>query len=146
MSILGNILSRITGGHPSRSSEAQTSKPPMGVVIPKPAAAKPAASAPPTPAAAPAAPAPVLDAMDVEKHLDSLAAKNPQKLDWRKSIVDMMKLLGMESSLSERKELAKELGYTGDTGDSAKMNMWLHQQVLQKIAQNGGKVPQDLLH
>jgi hypothetical protein len=72
--------------------------------------------------------------------------KNAQKLDWRHSIVDMMKLLDMDSSLSARKELAGELHYTGDTNDSAAMNVWLHKQVMQKLAQNGGKVPEELKH
>jgi hypothetical protein len=71
--------------------------------------------------------------------LDGLAAKNAQKLDWRHSIVDMTKLLDMGSSLSARKELAGELHYTGDTNDSAAMNVWLHKQVMQKPAQNGGR-------
>jgi hypothetical protein len=83
--------------------------------------------------------------VDVEEILESLAAKNPQKLNWRTSIVDLMKLVGMESSLAERKELARELGYTGDLRDSAGMNIWLHKQVLRKLAENGGKVPADLL-
>jgi len=78
--------------------------------------------------------------------LDGLAAKNAQKLDWRHSIVDMMKLLDMDSSLSARKELAGELHYTGDTNDSAALNVWLHKQVMQKLAQNGGKVPEELKH
>ncbi|CAN5246281.1 hypothetical protein BH20VER2_BH20VER2_18840 [soil metagenome] len=77
--------------------------------------------------------------------LNEMAAKHPEKLDWKKSIVDLMKLVGMDSSLSARKELATELGYTGDQSDSAKMNMWLHKQVLRKFAENGGKVPQELL-
>ena len=67
-----------------------------------------------------------------------------QKLDWRKSIVDLMKLLDLDSSLAARKELAKELNYTGDTNDSAKMNVWLRKQVMQKLAENGGKVPESL--
>lgn len=82
--------------------------------------------------------------VDVAAVLSALAAKNPEKLDWRKSIVDLMKLLGLESGLSSRKELAKELGYTGDTSDSASMNIWLHKQVMQKLAANGGKVPEEL--
>jgi hypothetical protein len=82
--------------------------------------------------------------VDVEKVLTDLAAKNGQTLDWRKSIVDLMKLLDLDSSLSARKELAKELGYTGSTDDSASMNIWLHKQVMQKLAANGGKVPDDL--
>ena len=69
-----------------------------------------------------------------------------QELNWRESIVDLMKLLKMDSSLGERKALATELGYTGDMKDSAKMNIWLHKQVMTKLAQNGGKVPADLVH
>jgi hypothetical protein len=83
--------------------------------------------------------------VDVAGILNGMAATNGEKLDWKHSIVDLMKLLGMESSLSERKELAKELNYTGDTNDSAKMNMWLHKEVMRKLAENGGKVPADLL-
>jgi hypothetical protein len=74
-----------------------------------------------------------------------LAAKNPEKLEWRKSIVDLMKLVGIDSSLSARKQLAVELHYSGDEKDSATMNVWLHKQVIMKIAENGGKVPQELL-
>ena len=76
--------------------------------------------------------------------LTGLAAKKGQKLDWRKSIVDLMKLLDLDSSLEARKELAEELNYTGDTSDSAAMNVWLHKQVMAKLAANGGKVPEDL--
>jgi hypothetical protein len=77
--------------------------------------------------------------------LDGLAAKNPEKLDWKKSIVDLMKLVGMDSSLAAPKELAAELHYSGDLNDSAAMNIWLHKEVLKKLAENGGKVPQELL-
>jgi hypothetical protein len=84
--------------------------------------------------------------VDVAAVLDGLAAKNAQKLDWKHSIVDMMKLLDMDSSLSARKELASELHYSGDTDDSAAMNIWLHKQVMQKLAENGGKVPDELKH
>ncbi|HEX9984135.1 MAG TPA: DUF3597 domain-containing protein [Thermoanaerobaculia bacterium] len=83
--------------------------------------------------------------VDVAAVLDGLAAKNPEKLDWKHSIVDLLKLLGMDSSLAERKELAADLKYTGDTNDSATMNMWLHKEVMRKLAENGGKVPADLL-
>lgn len=83
--------------------------------------------------------------VDIEAVLEEMAAANPQKLNWRTSIVDLMKLVGMESSLAERKELADELGYTGDKSDSATMNIWLHKQVMAKLAANGGKVPADLL-
>ncbi|UXN74001.1 DUF3597 domain-containing protein [Devosia sp. A8/3-2] len=103
--------------------------------------AQAAPSAAPAPKAAPAAASDV----DVAAILDAAVAKSGQKLDWRKSIVDLMKALGLDSSLSACKELAAELAYTGDTGDSAKMNIWLHKQVLQKLAANGGTVPADLL-
>lgn len=100
----------------------------------------------PTPAAAPAAaPAAPSAPVDVAAVLDAAVAKAGQKLDWRKSIVDLMKALGLDSSLAARKQLAAELGYKGDTGDSAAMNIWLHKQVIQKLKDNGGKVPADLL-
>jgi hypothetical protein len=82
--------------------------------------------------------------VDVEAVLTKLASENKEKLDWRRSIVDLMKLLNLDSGLGARKELAKELGYTGDMNDSASMNIWLHKQVMQKLAANGGKVPADL--
>ncbi len=94
-----------------------------------PAEAKPVSSAP----------------VDVAAILDAAVKKNGQKLDWRKSIVDMMKALGMDASLQERKELADELGYTGDKSDSATMNIWLHKALLKALAENGGKVPAELL-
>ena len=83
--------------------------------------------------------------VDVDAVLTGLAAKNPERLDYKKSIVDLMKLVGMDSSLAARKELATELGYTGDKNDSATMNIWLHKEVLKKLAENGGKVPANLL-
>jgi hypothetical protein len=78
--------------------------------------------------------------------LDGLASKRKERLDWKHSIVDMLKLLDMDSSLSARKELANEMHYSGDTNDSATMNVWLHKQVMQKLAENGGKVPEALRH
>jgi hypothetical protein len=83
--------------------------------------------------------------VDVEVILTKLASENKEKLDWKHSIVDLMKLVGMDSSITARKALAAELHYTGDTNDSAAMNMWLHKQVMRKLADNGGKVPADLL-
>jgi hypothetical protein len=76
--------------------------------------------------------------------LDAAVAKKGQKLDWRHSIVDLMKALDLDSSLGAREEFAKEPGYTGDMGDSAAMNLWLHEQLMQKLKDNGGKVPADL--
>jgi 3-oxoacyl-ACP reductase-like protein len=110
---------------------------------PSTASAQPAA--PPAAAPPPAAPAALAKAVDVAAILDGLAAKNPEKLDWKKSIVDLMKLVGMDSSFKARKQLAQELNYTGDPNDSASMNIWLHKQVLIKLSENGGKVPEDLL-
>ncbi len=102
---------------------------------------KSAPPAGPTPSVA----APVSMAqVDVAAVLTKLAEQSKEKLDWRKSIVDLMKLLNLDSSLAARKQLAKELHYTGDLGDSASMNVWLHKQVMQKLAENGGKVPADL--
>ena len=83
--------------------------------------------------------------VDVAAILNELAAKNREKFEWKHSIVDLMKLVGLDSSLGARKELAKDLGYTADMSDSATMNIWLHKQVLRKLAENGGKVPTELL-
>ena len=128
MSVFGKLMSKIFG----RDNDK---------------AAAPKAPAPSPTFNAPAAPAPTATAstVDVEAVLTDMAARNSQKLNWRTSIVDLMKLVGMESSLAERRELAKELGYTGSTEDTATMNIWLHKQVMKKLAENGGKVPADLL-
>ncbi len=83
-------------------------------------------------------------AIDVTPILDKAVAAKKEKLNWKTSIVDLMKALDLDSSLTARKELAKELGYTGDTNDTAPMNIWLHKQVMKKLAENGGKVPDDL--
>ncbi|QIQ20364.1 DUF3597 domain-containing protein [Zophobihabitans entericus] len=82
--------------------------------------------------------------VDVESILDGMLKQSGQKLNWRVSIVDLMKLLGLDSSLPARKQLAAELHYQGDTNDSASMNIWLHKQVMRKLAENGGKVPDSL--
>ena len=82
--------------------------------------------------------------VDVAAILDGLAAENKEKLNWKTSIVDLMKLLDLDSSLSDRKSLAEELNYSGDMNDSASMNIWLHKQVMNKLAENGGKVPDEL--
>jgi hypothetical protein len=137
MNLLGSLLSKILGRNPLAVT-------PTPAPIPVPEV--PAAPEVPATVEAPPAVVPVpIEPVDVEKLLAELAAQHPEKLDWKKSIVDLMKLVGMDSSLSERKELAKELGYTGDPSDSAKMNLWLHKEVLRQLAQNGGKVPADLL-
>jgi hypothetical protein len=94
-----------------------------------------------------AAPAPAPgQTVDVAPILDKAVAAKHEKLEWRTSIVDLMKALDIDSSLAARKELAKELGYTGDTNDSASMNVWLHKQVMAKLAANGGKLPPEIKH
>jgi hypothetical protein len=108
-----------------------------------PKAAPPSSTSTPGPAPTPS-PTPAPKEVDVEAVLTQLNAKSPQKLNWQTSIVDLMKLVGMDSSLQHRKELAAELGYKGDPNDSAAMNVWLHKAVMQKLAANGGKVPDTL--
>ena len=100
------------------------------------------ASAAPAAPSAPAAPA--APPVDVDAVLGGLQAKHAEKLNWKTSIVDLLKLLGLDSSLTARKQLAAELGYTGSTDDSAAMNIWLHKQVMRKLAENGGQLPADL--
>jgi len=110
-------------------------------------AAAPSASAAPTSAATQGAPGASSAApVDIEQVLTGMAAKKPEKLNWQSSIVDLMKLVDLDPSLSNRKELAGELGYTGDTQDSAKMNIWLHHEVMEKLAASGGKVPDSPRH
>src|SRR6478752_991600 len=121
MSVFGSIMSAIFG-----HGSAQAPGAPSGA----PAATQ--TSAPPT------------QTVDVAAVVDKAAAATGEKLAWRTSIVDLMKALNLDSSLAARKELAKELKYTGDTGDSATMNVWLHKQVMAKLAANGGKLPADI--
>ena len=111
------------------------------------AGATPAAPAPgakPSSAAPASAPAGSVTEVDVAGILTNLASEKKEKLEWQKSIVDLMKLLDLDSSLSARKELAQELQYSGDMNDSASMNVWLHKQVMRKLAENGGNVPEEL--
>ena len=124
MSIFGKILGALFG------TKAEAA--PAGAPADAPATA---------PGGATAAPG---ESIDIVPILEKAAAAKKEKLNWRTSIVDLMKVLDLDSSLGARKELAKELGYTGDTNDSAKMNVWLHKQVMIKVAANGGKVPDDL--
>jgi hypothetical protein len=118
------------------------------------AAAQPgAAPAPPAAGRAPSAttaapapqPQPAPTPVDVEAVLQKMAADSKQQLNWRTSIVDLMKLVDMDPSFANRKALAQELGYTGDPGDSAAMNIWLHQRVMKELAAHGGKVPANML-
>ncbi|MFM0201535.1 DUF3597 domain-containing protein [Paraburkholderia fungorum] len=131
MSIFGDIVNKLFG-------KAKPDQPAPAVEpTPDPAAAQAAA-----PAAAPA-PAPLAD-VDVAVVMDQFVSESGQTLNWRTSIVDTLKALGVDSSLDHRKQLAKELKYTGDTNDSASMNVWLHKQVMLALAANGGKLPPDL--
>jgi hypothetical protein len=135
MGILSNIFHKIfPGSHPAAQGPAATTP-----QAPATTAAAPTAA----PAAAPSSAAPMPE-VDVESILTGMQASAGQELNWRSSIVDLLKLLGLDSSLQSRKELAAELHYTGDTNDSASMNIWLHRQVMNKLAANGGKVPADL--
>ena len=145
MSIFGSIVSAIAG----TAKAAEASPTSAGA----PPATQPAATttAPSGPTAAPGSVAgsnPVgatpLSQIDVEAVLTKLATQNREKLDWRRSIVDLMNLLDLDTSLSARKQLAKELNYSGNTDDSASMNIWLHKQVMTKLAASGGKVPNEL--
>ena len=147
MGIFSSIKDKIFGSGEAQAAEItpETKAQPAPV---NPAPAAPAATATTTtapPASKPAAASAATPAtVDVAAVLTGLASKSGQKLDWRKSIVDLLKLLDLDSSLTARKDLAKELGYAGDTGDSATMNIWLHKAVMKKLAENGGKVPADL--
>lgn len=131
MSIFGDIVNKLF--HKAKPDAA----PPAAEPTPDPAAAQAAA-----PEAAPA-PAPLAD-VDVAAVMDQLVSESGQTLNWRTSIVDTMKALGVDSSLEHRKQLAQELKYTGDMNDSASMNVWLHGQVMAALAANGGKLPADL--
>ena len=134
MGILSNIFHKIfPGSKPEAAQPAAT---------PAPAAAAPAAA--PSAAPQPAAAMPVTPLVDVEAILTTMQQQNSQPLNWRTSIVDLLKLLNLDSSLASRKELADELHYTGDKNDSASMNIWLHKQVMIKLSENGGKVPAEL--
>ena len=137
MSIFGKIMGAIFGSSASAA-------PAGGTAAGTAPAGGSSGSASSSPAAAPAA-APG-QTVDVAPILDKAVAAKGEKLEWRTSIVDLMKALDIDSSLSARKELAKELGYTGDTNDSASMNIWLHKQVMTKLAANGGKLPADIKH
>jgi hypothetical protein len=127
MSIFGSIMSKIFGHGSAQAANASPSLAPSGT---------PTSTA--TPASAPA------QSVDVAAIVDKAAAAKGEKLAWRTSIVDLMKALDLDSSLTARKQLAKELQYTGDTNDSATMNVWLHKQVMAKLAANGGKLPADI--
>lgn len=145
MGILSNIFHKIfPSSHPAAQSGGQAD-PGSQQRAPQPTQ-QPAQQPTQTqqPQAAPAAAPAAMQQVDVEAVLNNMQQQSGQQLNWRTSIVDLLKLLGLDSSLQSRKELAAELHYTGDTNDSASMNIWLHRQVMNKLAANGGKVPADL--
>ena len=135
MSIFGKIMSAIFG------SKAAATPAGAGAAAGGGATASTGSAA--APSSAPAAPP---QSVDVAAIVDKAAAAKGEKLQWRTSIVDLMKALDIDSSFPARKELAKELGYTGDSNDSASMNIWLHKQVMAKLAANGGKLPPEIKH
>ncbi len=137
MSIFGKIMSAILGSSASATSASTPSASGSGAAA---STGSPSATASSAATAAPG------QTVDVASIVDKAAAASGEKLEWRTSIVDLMKALKIDSSLSARKELAKELGYTGDTNDSASMNIWLHKQVMAKLAANGGKLPPEIKH
>lgn len=153
MGIFDKIKNAIFGGHAEAAPASHDPLKPAAPVTAStaPTAAPTQAAAPAPAASAPAAPAPAASAapspsnpVDIAPILDAAVKKNGQKLEWRKSIVDLMKALDLDSSITARKELAEELHYTGDSNDSATMNVWLHKALMKKLAENGGKVPADL--
>jgi Domain of unknown function (DUF3597) len=131
MSIFGKIMSAIFGTTASAATAGAGASAGTG-------------SAPGSATASSSASAAPAQSVDVAPILDKAVAAKKEKLEWRTSIVDLMKALDIDSSLGARKELAKELGYTGDTNNSATMNVWLHKQVMAKLAANGGKLPADI--
>jgi hypothetical protein len=132
MSIFDTIKNAIFGHSAAAAAPTATSAPTA------PSGTSPA----PTPATAPAAQA--MSAEQLQAQLSQMNAKSAQKLNWQTSIVDLMKLVGLDPSLANRKQLAQELGYKGDTNDSASMNIWLHKEVMDKLAASGGSVTPDL--
>ena len=137
MSVFGSIMNAIFG---SKAGATPAGGGTSGGSASTPAGGAGSGGAAAAPASAPA------QTVDVAPILDKAVAAKGEKLDWKHSIVDLMKALNIDSSLSARKELAKELGYTGDTNDSASMNIWLHKQVMSKLAANGGKLPPEIKH
>ena len=132
MGLFNSLMSKIFGASGSTASTGTSQ--PIGTQ-----------SSAPAPAASGASASAAGRTVDVAAVLDGLASTNREKLDWKHSIVDLMKLVGMDSSFTARKQLAAELHYSGDPNDSASMNIWLHKEVLKKLSENGGKVPQELL-
>ena len=151
MSLFGSIISKIFGGGAASAQASAPHAPETPTVSPaatgagsgSSGAAAPSTSGAPSPTSAHTG---LAGSVDVGQVLSDMAAKKGENLNYKQSIVDLMKLLDLDSSLAARKQLADELHYTGDKDDSATMNVWLHKQVVQKLAENGGKVPADMQH
>lgn len=136
MSLFRTILEKLgLANHAAPSAEAAPSAP-----------ATATGASPGPPQTVPSTSSAAISEVDVASKLETLAGQQGEQLNWRTSIVDLLKLLNIDSSLGARKELAAELHYTGSTDDSAAMNIWLHSAVMKKLAENGGKVPTDLLN
>ena len=144
MSIFGKIMSGIFGTKAGATPASGGSAPASGTAPGSPGTAGSASAPTPQTGSSSSASAAPAQKVDVAPILDKAVAAKKEKLQWRTSIVDLMKALDIDSSLAARKELAKELGYTGDTSDSATMNVWLHKQVMAKLVANGGKLPSDV--
>lgn len=148
MGIFDSIKKAIFGEAKADTVATPTSAPaPGGVAPPTGTSTAPASSPAGTPPGQPTANAgsSATQQVDVAPILDKAVKDSGQQLNWKTSIVDLLKALKLDSSITARKELAQELGYTGDTNDSATMNVWLHKAVIKKLSENGGKVPADLL-
>ena len=146
MSIFGKIMSAILGSSASATPASAPSASGGAAANAGSSSATASSSAGPSAASSASASAAPAQTVDVAAIVDKAAAASGEKLAWRTSIVDLMKALKIDSSLAARKELAKELGYTGDTNDSASMNIWLHKQVMAKLAANGSKLPPEIKH
>ena len=138
MSIFGTIMSKVLGKTPASPATSTQAAPSAQTSVTTSAAPSVQASTSPSTPSGPS--------VDVAAVLDDLNNKATEELDWKHSIVDLMKLLSLDSSLAARKELAKELHYDGDMNNSASMNIWLHKQIMVNLAANGGKLPDDLKH
>ena len=150
MSVFGSIVSAIFGSKHAASvtaaagSSAPSAGSATGTSAPSPSAAPAAGTSAPSAGTSTAAAAKPISKADVEAILAKLADEQDEDYDWKRSIVDLMKLLKLDSGLGARKQLAQELGYTGALDGSAEMNVWLHKEVMTKLAESGGKVPDSL--
>jgi Domain of unknown function (DUF3597) len=137
MSIFGQLRDAIFGTRSPATPQAPPAQTPAAASSSAPASGRPAVAGSPS-GSSPGT------RIDIGEVLRAKAASKPEKLNWQTSIVDLMKLVDLDPTLENRKALASELGYTGDTKDTASMNMWLHKRVMEELAAAGGKVPDDL--